>query len=160
MFLNALILSTMKFYKKMLEIYGIADNELHWFSSYLENCQQMVFFQQESFRNFRKFTVGYHRARYWVPYYFLCSSMMCLTLPPTDVCYWCNNLYLCSNLWWPTTEIQRCIDNIYQWYFRNKSTINKIKSAVMIRGGKMQLQSLNIDQFQIKSNQIYLYCIT
>ena len=28
-------------------MYGIADNELHWFSSYLKNRQQMVFFQQE-----------------------------------------------------------------------------------------------------------------
>ena len=34
------------FTKKKLEMYGIADNKLHWFSSYLKNRQQMVFFQQ------------------------------------------------------------------------------------------------------------------
>ena len=33
--------------KKKSEMYRLADNELHWFSSYLKNRQQMVFFQQE-----------------------------------------------------------------------------------------------------------------
>ena len=37
-------------------------------------------------------------------------------------------------------KLQRCVDNIYHWYFRNKLTINKKKSAVMIIGSKMQLQ--------------------
>ena len=55
-------------------------------------------------------------------------------------------------------KLQRCVDNIYQWYFRNKLTINKKKSAVMIIGSKMQLQSLNLDQFSInlESNKIEL----
>ena len=33
---------------KKLEMYGIADKELHRFSSYLKNRKQTVFFQQES----------------------------------------------------------------------------------------------------------------
>ena len=37
-------------------------------------------------------------------------------------------------------KLQRCVDHIYQWYFRNKLIINKNKSAVMIIGSKMQLQ--------------------
>ena len=55
-------------------------------------------------------------------------------------------------------KLQRCVDNIYQWYFRNKLTINKKKSAVMIIGSKIQLQSLNLDQFSInlESNKIEL----
>ena len=28
-------------------MYGMAGNKLHWFSSYLKNRQQIVFFQQE-----------------------------------------------------------------------------------------------------------------
>ena len=31
-------------------------------------------------------------------------------------------------------KLQRCVDNIYQWYLRNKFTINKNKSDVMIIG--------------------------
>ena len=55
-------------------------------------------------------------------------------------------------------KLRRCVDNIYQWYFRYKLTINKKKSAVMIIGSKMQLQSLNLDQFSInlESNKIEL----
>ena len=34
---------------KKLEMYGIADNELHRFSSYLKNRQQMVFFSTRVF---------------------------------------------------------------------------------------------------------------
>ena len=41
-----------------LEMYGIADNELHWFSSYLKSRQQMPFFFNKSVLNLRKFTVG------------------------------------------------------------------------------------------------------
>ena len=46
-------------------------------------------------------------------------------------------------------KLQWCVDYIYQWYFRNKLTVNKKKLAVMIIGSKMQLQSLNLDQFSI-----------
>ena len=55
-------------------------------------------------------------------------------------------------------KLHRCVDNIYQWYFRNKLTTNKKRSAVMIIGSKMQLQSLNLDQFSInlESNKIEL----
>ena len=42
-----------------------------------------------------------------------------------------------------------CWIYIYHWYFRNKLTTNKKKSAVMIIGSEMQLQSLNLDQFSI-----------
>ena len=33
---------------KKLEMYGLTGDELDWFSSYLKNCKQMVFFQQDS----------------------------------------------------------------------------------------------------------------
>ena len=55
-------------------------------------------------------------------------------------------------------KLQRCVDNIYQWYLRNKLTINKKKFVVMVIGSKVQLQSLNLDQFSLKleGNQIEL----
>ena len=55
-------------------------------------------------------------------------------------------------------KLQRFVDNIYHWYFRNKLTINKKKSAVMVIGSNMQFQSLNLDQFSInlESNKIEL----
>ena len=55
-------------------------------------------------------------------------------------------------------KLQRCVDNTYQWYVKNNLTMNKNKSAVMIFGSKMQLQSLNLDQFSInlESNKIEL----
>ena len=31
-------------------------------------------------------------------------------------------------------KLQRCVDSIYQWYFRNKLPINKKKSDVMVIG--------------------------
>ena len=55
-------------------------------------------------------------------------------------------------------KLQGCVDNIYQWYFKNKLTINKKISTVMIIGSEMQLQSLNLDQFSInlENNKIEL----
>ena len=46
-------------------------------------------------------------------------------------------------------KLQGCVDNICQLYFKNKLTINKKISTVMIIGSKMHLQSLNLDQFSI-----------
>ena len=42
---------------KKLEMYAIADNELHLFSSSLKNRQQMMFFQQES-SEFKEVYIG------------------------------------------------------------------------------------------------------
>ena len=70
---------------------------------------------------------------------------MCLTLPQTDVFkhVYADDVIIHTSA--ATSDdlqlkLQRCVDNIYQWCFRNKLTINKRKSAVMIIGSKMQLQ--------------------
>ena len=55
-------------------------------------------------------------------------------------------------------KLQLCVDNVHHWYHMNRLTINKKKSAVMVIGGKVPLQSLNLDQFSINldSNQTEL----
>ena len=42
-------------------------------------------------------------------------------------------------------KLQLCVDNVHQWYKMNRLTASKKKSAVMVIGSKVQLQSLNLD---------------
>ena len=143
-------------------MYGIADNELHWFSSYLKNRQQMVFSQQEC-SELKEVYSGVPQGSVLGHLLFLLfiNDVSNFT---TDGCV--LNMYADDVIIYTSAAIsddlqlklQRCVDDIDQWYFSNKLTINKKKSAVMIVGSKMQLQSLNLDRFSInlESNKIEL----
>ena len=147
---------------KKLEMYGTADNELHWFWSSLKNRQQMFFFQQDSYE-FKEVYIGVAQGSVLDPLYLLLiindvsnfTTVGCvLNMYAADVIIY-TSAATSDDL---QLKLQRCVDNIYHWYFRKKLTINKKKSAVMVIGSKMQFQSLNLDQFSIilESNKIEL----
>ena len=147
---------------KQLEMYGIAENEFHWFSCYLKNCQQMVFFQKEC-SEFKKVYSGVPQGSVLGTLLFLLfiNDVSNFTIEGCVLNMYADDVIIYTSA---TTsddlqlKLQRCVDNIYQWYFRNKLTINKKRSAVVMIGSKMQLQSLNLDQFSInlESNKIEL----
>ena len=105
-------------------MYGIADNELHWFSTYLKNRQQMVFFQQEC-SEFKEIYSGVPQGSVLGPLLFLLfiNDVSNFT---TDGCV--LNMYADDVIIYTSAatsddlqlKLQRCVDNIYQWYFRNK----------------------------------------
>ena len=49
-------------------------------------------------------------------------------------------------------KLQTCLDNICNWYNRNRLVINIEKSKVMIIGSTWQLKSLDLDDFVINYN--------
>ena len=55
---------------KKLELYGITGNELNWFSSYLKNRKQMVYFQQDC-SDFQDVYSGVHQGSVLGPLLFL-----------------------------------------------------------------------------------------
>ena len=119
-----------------LEMYGIADNELHWFSSYLKNRQQMVFFQQES-SELKEVYSGVPQGSVLGPLLFL-LLINDVSKFTTDRCV--LNMYADDVIVYKfgatsddlQLKLQRRVDNIYHWYFRNKLTINKKKSVLWL----------------------------
>ena len=47
------------------------------------------------------------------------------------------------------SKLQTCLDNICNWYSRNRLLINIEKSKVMIIGSNWKLKSLDLDDFVI-----------
>ena len=145
---------------KKLEMYGITGNELDWFSSYLKNRKQMVFFQEDS-SDFQEVYSGVPQGSVLGPLLFLLfiNDVSNFT---TEGC--ALNMYADDVIIYTSAEtsdelqmkLQLCVDNVHQWYNMNRLTVNKKKSAVMVIGSKAQLQSLNLDQFSINldSNKI------
>ena len=64
---------------KKLEMYGMTGNELDWFSSYLKNRKQMVFFNR-TLPTFKKCTVGFLGVPCWGPccFYYLLTMFRIL----------------------------------------------------------------------------------
>ena len=145
---------------KKLEMYGITGNELDWFSSYLKNRKQMVFFQEDS-SDFQEVYSEVPQGSVLGPLLFLLfiNDVSNFT---TEGC--ALNMYADDVIIYTSAEtsdelqmkLQLCVDNVHQWYNMNRLTVNKKKSAVMVIGSKAQLQSLNLDQFSINldSNKI------
>ena len=145
---------------KKLEMYGITGNELDWFSSYLKNRKQMLFFQEDS-SDFQEVYSGVPQGSVLGPLLFLLfiNDVSNFT---TEGC--ALNMYADDVIIYTSAEtsdelqmkLQLCVDNVHQWYNMNRLTVNKKKSAVMVIGSKAQLQSLNFDQFSINldSNKI------
>ena len=129
-----------EFLLKKLEIYGMTDNELDWFSSYLTNRKQIVFFQQDC-SDFQEVYSGVHQGSVLGPLLFLLlindvSTEGCaLNMYADDVIIYTSATTsddLCMRL-------QLCVDNVHQWYNVNRLTVNKKNSAVMVIGSKAQL---------------------
>ena len=145
---------------KKLEMYGITGNELDWFSSYLKNRKQMVFFQEDS-SDFQEVYSGVPQGSVLGPLLFL-LFINDVANSTTEGC--ALNMYADDVIIYTSAEtsdelqmkLQLCFDNVHQWYNMNRLTVNKKKSAVMVIGSKAQLQSLNLDQFSINldSNKI------
>ena len=144
-------------------MYGIAENELHCMVFKLpEKSSTSCVFPKKS-SEFKEVYSGVPQGSVLGPLLFLLfiNDVSNFT---TDGCV--LNMYADDIIIYTSAatnddlqlKLQRCVDNIYHWYFRNKLTINKKKSVVMIIGRKMQLQSLNLDQFSInlESNNIEL----
>ena len=145
---------------KNLEMYGITGNEIDWFSSYLKNRKQMVFFQEDS-SDFQEVYSGVPQGSVLGPLLFL-VFINDVTNFTTEGC--ALNMYADDVIIYTSAEtsdelqmkLQLCVDNVHQWYNMNRLTVNKKKSAVMVIGSKAQLQSINLDQFSISldSNKI------
>ena len=98
-----------------LEMYGITRNELDWFSSYLKNRKQMVFFQQD-WPTFKKCTAGF----LWVQLLFslFINDVSKFT---TEGCV--LNMYACYVIIYTLAatsdelqiKFQLCVDNVHQW---------------------------------------------
>ena len=138
---------------KKLEMYGITGNELDWFSSYLKNRKQMVFFQQDS-SDFQEVYSGVPQSSVLGPLLFLLfiNDVSNFTTEGCALNMYADDVIIYTSA--ATSDelqmkLQLCVDNVHQWYNMNRLTVNKKKSAVMVIGGKAQLQSLNLDQFSV-----------
>ena len=114
---------------KKLEMYGITGNELDWFSSYLKNRKQMVFFQEDS-SDFQEVYSGVPQGSVLRPLLFLLfiNDFSNFT---TEGC--ALNMYADDMIIYTSAEtsdelqmkLQLCVDNVHQWYNMNRLTVNK-----------------------------------
>ena len=61
-----------------LEHYGVRENMLKWFKSYLSNRKQYVYLNGES-SEIKEIACGYRRVLFWVHYFFYYTLMIFLT---------------------------------------------------------------------------------
>ena len=143
-------------------MYGITGYELNWYSSYPKHRKQVVHFQQDC-SDLQEVYSGVPQSSVLGPLLFL----LFINDAPNFTAEGCVlNMYADDVIIYtsaPTSDelqkkLQLCVDNVHHWYHMNRLTINKNKSAVMVIGGKVPLQPLNLDQFSINldSNQTEL----
>ena len=134
-----------------LSMYGIKQQELKWFSSYLDRRKQAVLCHNE-LSSFVDVTCGVPQGSVLGPFLFLLfiNDMSQFT---TDGCL--TNLYADDSMIYGSGDnipevkqkLQNCIQNISSWYKMNRLKINIDKTKVMLIGSKAQLKSLNVDDF-------------
>ena len=138
---------------KKLEMYGIVDVELEWFSNYLRSRTQKVIFDNE-WSSSQEIYCGVPQGSVLGPLLFLLfindvsnftTEGCVLNMYADDVIIYTS----ASTIDEIQNKLQICVNNIQKWYFMNKLTVNEKKSNVMVIGSKAQLQSLNLDQFSI-----------
>ena len=136
-----------------LEMYDITSTELQRFSSYLIRRKQVVKFNQET-SAFCDITCGVPQGPVLGPILFLLwiNYISNFTVESCVLSMYADDVIIYTS-GTPKVELeyrlQVCIDNIFNWYSMNKLCINKKKFNVMVIGSKLQLKSLNLDDFTI-----------
>ena len=134
-----------------LSMYGIKQQELKWFSSYLDRRKQAGLCHNE-LSSFVDVTCGVPQGSVLGPFLFL-LFIIDMSQFTTDGCL--TNLYADGsmihasgdNISEVKQKLQNCIKNISSWYKINRLKINIDKTKVMLIGRKAQLKSLNVDNF-------------
>ena len=141
---------------KKLSLYGIKNIELEWFKSYLHQRQQAVLCNGK-LSSFVDISSGVPQGSVLGPFLFLLfindisnfavNGCLINLFADDTIIYTCGD-----SIDEVQNKLQTCLDNICNWYNRNRLVINIEKSKVMIIGSTWQLKSLDLDDFVINYN--------
>ena len=146
---------------KKLSLYGIKNVEFEWFKSYLHQRKQAVLCNGK-LSSFVHISSGVPQGSVLGPVLFL-SFINDISNFAANGCL--MNLFADDDTIIDTSgdsieevqnKLQTCLDNIYNWYSRNRLLINIDKWKVMIIGSILQLKSLNLDDFVMNCNDTHL----
>ena len=141
---------------KKLSLYGIKNIELEWFKSYLHQRQQAVLCNGK-LSSFVDISSGVPQGSVLGPFLFisfindisnLAANGCLINLFADDTIIYTSG----DSIGGVQSKLQTCLDNICNWYNRNRLVINIEKSKVMIIGSTWQLKSLDFDDFVINYN--------
>ena len=130
--------------------------ELEWFKSYLHQRQQAVLCNGK-LSSFVDISSGVPQGSVLGPFLFLLfiNDISNFAANGCLIDLFADDTIICTSgdsIDEVQSKLQKSLDNICNWYNRNRLVINIEKSKVMIIGSTWQLKSLDLDDFVINYN--------
>ena len=133
---------------KKLHKYGIQDNDLQWFTSYLQDRSQVVACNGQLSTK-QSLPIGVPQGSSLGPFLFLIFINDLsqeihggyINMFADDVMIYVTGKSICE----VRTSLQACVDSAYQWYNNNKLSINSTKSNVMLLGSQRNIHTIAED---------------
>jgi hypothetical protein len=138
-----------------LTYYGICDNELTWFKSYLRNRKQKVA-SNGKLSTEAQVDIGVPQGSILGPFLFLLYANDLSNYVLNGTC----NSFADDTIIYVTaktveelrSKLQTCLNGVQEWYTQNKLAINVNKSNVMVLTTQQKYRSIDLSQFQIFYN--------
>ena len=142
---------------KKLRYYGIDNNELLWFKSYLTNRSQVVNVNS-TLSDFQSIDIGIPQGSILGPLLFIlfvnclpCTVPECKTVMYADDTSLMYKAQSVSDL---QNQFDSCISKVAEWFKANKLTLNVDKTKFMIFGTNRMLQKFHNVQLIYNNHQI------
>ena len=149
---------------RKLEYYGLHNNELSWFKSYLYNRSQIVRCNGKT-SDVKTVNIGVPQGSVLGPLLFLIfvNDISQHIYTGTTSLYADDTLIYCDgkNVVDVNTKLQKCIDDVSKWYVGNNIVINASKSCTMLVKPKLnrdnEMFTVNINEEELENVHTLTY---
>jgi exonuclease III len=139
-----------------LKCYGIKNNELTWFTSYLSDRKQKVRCNGDISSEL-DISIGVPQGSVLGPFLFLlfANDLGSFVLDGFCNCFADDTvIYVSGNsISEVTNKLQKCLDNVQYWYSQNRLKVNASKSNIMLMGTPRKLAMVDRANFKINYNK-------